>query len=547
MKIGHNENLDLLPVEYEQGTPQCPFNGGCSLVGDIRADENIALHSMHTIWVREHNRIAKILKGMNPVWTDQKLYDVARKITSAVWQHIVYQEYIPLLTTLPAYTGYKPNTNPTVSNTFATAAFRYGHSLVPNEFPQLDKGFNHKADPITLQEAFYNRAIIDENGIEPTMFGLVANTSNNVDDGFAHSIARKLFVAVGSDDYLDLTALNIQRGRDHGLPGYNVYRKKCGFAKATWENLDSIMVSGVAAKFRSIYESPDDIDIFAGGISEKHIGSLEVGETFNCVFSQQFGAIRDGDRFYYENAGVFTPPQFQAIKKVTLATILCNNVKGIVSIQPDAFRTPEFNSNTRIVCDSIPKLDLNPWREINSVVPQVPPVKDATSTNNVEGKDLYVVVNSHDDGDALAESKKSITDIHAEIQKKNDAKEVKKPSMTSTTKEDEGSLKNVKMTTKKESLLDEEGEEDAYAISEDNNSKDADEIDMAKAHLFEHVKQNHHHRGNTKKELLQKLEAYLLQDDKVNAALENDIEDQLEKSYDKDLPNKSMEDDEDLI
>ena len=64
------------------------------------------------------------------------------------------------------------------------------------------------------------------------MFGLLANTSNNVDDGFAHSIARKLFVSPGSDDYLDLAALNIQRGRDHGLPGYNAYRKKCGLVKA---------------------------------------------------------------------------------------------------------------------------------------------------------------------------------------------------------------------------------------------------------------------------------------------------------------------------
>ena len=364
MKIGFNGNDDLLPVEYEMGTKGCSTKGGCSLVGDMRGDENIALHSMHTLWVREHNRISGLLKPLNPLWKDDLLHRTARKINSAMWQHIVYNEYVPLLADLPAFMGYNNSVDPSISNSFSTAAFRYGHSLVPNEFPQLDKGFNAANDPITLQNAFFNRGIINVHGIEPTMFGLVANTSNNVDDGFAHSIARKLFVAVGSDDYLDLTALNIQRGRDHGLPGYNTYRRACGLAQATWDNINTIMVTGAATKFQSIYQSPDDIDIFAGGISERHMDKLEVGPTFNCILSKQFEALRDGDRYYYENPSVFTSAQLNSIKKVTMSTILCNNLKGIVSIQPNAFRTPEYQgSNTRKVCDSIPKLDLTPWKE----------------------------------------------------------------------------------------------------------------------------------------------------------------------------------------
>ena len=289
---------------------------------------------------------------------------MARKINSALWKHIVYEEYVPLLSTLPPYTGYQSNINPSVTNSFATAAFRYGHSLVPNEFPQLDNGFNSAHEAVTLQEAFFNRVIINGRGIEPTMFGLLANTSNNVDDGFAHAVARKLFVAVGSDEYLDLTALNIQRGRDHGLPGHNAYREKCGLFMATWTNLQSIMVTGTAKKFQAIYQSPDDIDIFAGGISEKHMENLVVGPTFNCILSEQFKDARDGDRFYYKNSGVFTISQLDAIKKVTMSTILCNNLKGIVSIKPHAFRTPEHQcNNSRRVCSSMPTLDLTQWQE----------------------------------------------------------------------------------------------------------------------------------------------------------------------------------------
>ena len=206
MKIGFNGQDDLLPVEFEMGSG-CTTKGGCSLVGDIRGDENIALHSMHTLWVREHNRIAKSLREENPLWTDEHLYKLTRKINIALWQHIIYNEYIPLLANLPAYTGYNDTVDPSILNAFSTAAFRYGHSLVPNEFLQFDKGFNPSSEPIVLQNAFFNRETINQHGIEPTMFGLLANTSNNVDDGFAHSIARKLFVAPGSDDYLDLTCL----------------------------------------------------------------------------------------------------------------------------------------------------------------------------------------------------------------------------------------------------------------------------------------------------------------------------------------------------
>ena len=164
MKIGFNGQDDLLPVEFEMGSG-CTTKGGCSLVGDIRGDENIALHSMHTLWVREHNRIADMLKSLNPQWSDGLLYKTARKINTALWQHITYNEYIPLLANLPAYTGYDNTVDPSILNAFSAAAFRYGHSLVPNDFPQLDRGFNRANDSIVLQNAFFNRETINQHGI----------------------------------------------------------------------------------------------------------------------------------------------------------------------------------------------------------------------------------------------------------------------------------------------------------------------------------------------------------------------------------------------
>lgn len=420
----------LLPVEFAQGENGCFTVGGCSLAGDFRVDENIALHTMHTLWIRNHNNIARQLKSLNPRWSHDELFNNARKINSALWQHITYNEYLPVLANIPAYQGYKTDVDPSITNVFASAAFRYGHSLVPNQFEQLNVGFNRENDPVSLQSAFFNRQLINDRGIEQTMRGLVGNMSNNVDDKFSQAIARKLFLPIGAVGYLDLTALNIQRGRDHGLPGYNTYRKYCGLPVAeNWTDIDSIMVPGAAAKFEKVYNHPDDIDIFAGGISEKHVTNLEIGATFNCLIGQQFKATRDGDRFYYENPGVFTAQQLIAIKKVTLSTILCLNLNspgkpaGLVSIQPDAFHTPDANQNTRKTCsgNAIPKLNLTAWSEEQVVVPIQPiPVKDQESNQDNHIGNVFTENHGNDVGGSInsqkSEALSSINDALINLQ-----------------------------------------------------------------------------------------------------------------------------------
>jgi len=387
----------LLPLERAEGSSGCSVRGGCSLAGDARVDENIALLTMHTLWVREHNRIAAGLKELNPGWNDKRIFENARKITGGVWQQITFKEYLPILITLPRYTGYKVHVDPSIVNVFLSAAFRFGHSLVPNKFSQLDNNFNKANPPIPLQEAFNNRHLITTRGIEQTIRGLIGNLSNNVDNKFSFGLARRLFVSVGSEGYLDLTALNIQRGRDHGLPGYNEYRRFCGLPVATtWARLRNILVAGAASKFEQVYKHPDDIDVFAGGISEKHIGNSIVGPTFNCILKQQFQKLRDGDRFYYENPGVFTVSQLNALKKTKMSSVLCENLKGLVSIQPNAFFTPKKRSNTRKVCNSIPKLDLSPWKD-NSAGDEPEERRSSPEVGDIEENDWEVVDGASED------------------------------------------------------------------------------------------------------------------------------------------------------
>ena len=115
----------------------------CFKAGDSRANEQPGLTAFHTVWLREHNRLARELAYLNPHWEDEKLYQEARRILVAELQHITYNEWLPIvlgtnfmdsLDILPLTHGhntkYNPKINPNILNSFSTAAFRFGHSLI---------------------------------------------------------------------------------------------------------------------------------------------------------------------------------------------------------------------------------------------------------------------------------------------------------------------------------------------------------------------------------------------------------------------------------
>jgi len=167
---------------------------------------------MHIFCLRENKIIAKRLRRMNSKIDDEEIYQTSRKIVGGIWANLVYEEYLPALVQVSPYKKYKADVDPSISNSFAAAAFRYGHSLVPNSFQQNNASFNPVSEPISLQNAFFNREPVNFRGIEPTLFGITGNQSNEVDNNFAKGIARRLFVRPGEGFHHDLLALNMQRG-----------------------------------------------------------------------------------------------------------------------------------------------------------------------------------------------------------------------------------------------------------------------------------------------------------------------------------------------
>lgn len=310
---------------------------GQYVAGDIRSNENIGLTSMHTLWMREHNRIADELADKHPRWSDEQLYQEARKINVAQMQAITYNEFLPALVgedAIPEYQGYDRKVDPGISNVFAGATFRLGHTMLSSELLRLDENGEEIAEGnVALRDAFFRPDKVEEAGIDPILRGAASQTAQAVDTNIVDDVRNFLFGPPGAGGF-DLAALNIQRGRDHALPGYNDAREAMGLSRI--ESFDDpIWRDGVGEKLAQIYDSPDDVDLWVAGLAERETGDSLVGELATAILVDQFTRLRDGDSFWYENKGQFSRREVREFNELKLSDIIKRNT-DIENIQDNA-------------------------------------------------------------------------------------------------------------------------------------------------------------------------------------------------------------------
>ena len=369
LRVGENipGNQPSLPIDT-QDIVACPNQVNCFLAGDVRANEQISLTTMHTLWLREHNRIAMRLSEINPFWNDERIFQEARKIVGALIQKITYIDYLPKVLgptvfneVIGPFRGYDRRVDPGVANSFATAAYRYGHSLVRPMFTRLGSKYQPLGiGPLNLVDAFFNPSQFRASfGTDPLLRGLVTENANRFDE-FVNSVLTTQLFQTDSSPGMDLASLNIQRGRDHGLPPYLTWQRFCS---KVFENLYSDTPEFenelTLVHFLQLYGSLDTVDLWIAGLAEERLPGAFFGPTFACIFGITFSNVRDGDRFFYERPVVFSPSQLKEIQRDTLSRVICDNSDGINQIQPDAF----LSNQTRVSCDSLPRIDLNQWRE----------------------------------------------------------------------------------------------------------------------------------------------------------------------------------------
>ncbi len=368
LKVSPSSNGDLLPCNTTTGDcndpvdTNAPFSDGeqdrCGnpvkvfVAGDVRANEQPGLTALHTLFVREHNRICDELVA-NGQTNDEENYQYARRMVIGMLQSITYNEVLPALgIQLNNYSGYQPNTSPNIFNEFATAAYRLGHTMIASHIPFLNEdctnasslsgcgsgtvgifgganclsgcGSTTMTGAIELRDAFFNPSILGNNGLETILLGLSTVTQQEVDLQVVDDVRNFLFGAPGSGG-LDLAAVNIHRGRDHGLADFNSIRTALGLSSLTSFN-QITSNTAVANALASVYQNDiNAIDAWIGMLAEDHLPNSEVGPCLHALLKLQFENIRDADRFWFEHDNELSNSEKTAIGATRLADIVKKN------------------------------------------------------------------------------------------------------------------------------------------------------------------------------------------------------------------------------
>lgn len=345
MKVFHSRKGDLLPfntTDLANATPASATEASrFFLAGDVRANEHAILTAMHTLFVREHNRLCDRVIEKHPILLgkDEEIFQLARKLVGAIMQAITYKEFIPALlgdNALSHYDGYCEDVNAGVANVFSTACYRLGHSMLPDQLHSAT-GKTH----IKLRDAFFNPDLIKERGIEFLLQGRYKQKMQEIDLQISSEVRNFLFSPPNDENqpFLDLASLNIQRGRDHGLADYNSVRESYGLPRVT--GFDEITCKPKVQKnLKILYGDVNTIDPWIGGLAEDHKEGAQVGELIFTVLKDQFERMRDGDRFWYENDPILQGYQ-DKIESVTLAKVIRRNTY-LKDVPDNVFRVKQI-------------------------------------------------------------------------------------------------------------------------------------------------------------------------------------------------------------
>ena len=371
-------DLPILPPDM-QGGPNPPF---FFFAGDVRVENYVHQTNMYVLWYRLHNYIVGELAEINTCWDDERLYQEGRKIVVAIWQVIIYREYLPLLfgdqfnTYIGDYTGYDPSVDATVPHSFATAAGRFGHSMFHSETDRLDgEGNTLPVGRLGLRESFFNPPeYYHGGGLDPLVRGMLQDQSRELDQFLSIVLTTQLFPLPNATLGADLASLNIQRAREHGVPPYRRWQRYC----QDIHGVNASFMSAVDAEIRSVYGEygyANGIDLWVGGLSEEKLPGTIFGPTLACIVGRTYSDLRTGDRFYWENPSMFTADQRVSLSRMTIAKVICANADNIPSIRHSAFSL----SGEPINCSSLPSIDLSLWRDPCGTT--MPPVTENPSSS----------------------------------------------------------------------------------------------------------------------------------------------------------------------
>jgi peroxidase len=359
LKSTGSDNAAYLPkntgsLDNEQGPVYNQASkAGFFVAGDVRVNEHNVLTCMHTLFMREHNRLcdelintpgSKYKQETDTDKRDETIYQRARKIVGALEQAITYEEFLPALlgpeAILP-YNGYKEIAQSDIASLFSAAAYRLGHDMLTDTLLLVEPG-KAKTTSVSLHSVFFEPHLVEERGVDVYLRGLAQQRMENINGQITDSIRIHLFnvdqqspPAGMPKRMMDLGAINIMRGRDHGLPDYNTCREAYGLPRQ--QSFKDITTDPeTLSRLKRAYKNVNEIDPWIGGLVEDHYNDAQIGEFFYTVILDQFNRLRNGDRFWYQFDFEFTTEEVAELQNTTLSDVIKRNT-DIENIQSNVF------------------------------------------------------------------------------------------------------------------------------------------------------------------------------------------------------------------
>jgi Ca2+-binding RTX toxin-like protein len=336
------------------------------VAGDGRANENVSLTAIHTIWARNHNFHVENLMEAGFQGSAEEIFQAAKILNEAEYQRVVFDEFADALlggikgSGTHGHDDYNPDATASISHEFAAAAYRFGHSLIsdtltvigpdgqPRQVALVDAFLNPTDDAFTapLPPGYVPQDGFKQLGADAIIAGTMTQAAEEVDFNIVDAVRNDL-VRIRAD----LFAFNVARGRDVGLGTLNQVRADLKastdpyIAEArsyagnldpyeSWEDFQARngLSDAVIAQFKQAYpdlvlateaeiaafvaanpgiallDGPngskrvkgiDRVDLWVGGLAERHINGGMVGQTFWIVLHEQFDRLQEADRFYY--------------------------------------------------------------------------------------------------------------------------------------------------------------------------------------------------------------------------------------------------------
>ncbi|KAM7010592.1 dual oxidase 2 [Passerculus sandwichensis] len=326
-----------------QGGPQGIYD-----LGSAWGNESPFLQAESIAWFRYHNRVAAALAQQHPAWSDEDLFQHARKRVIATFQSIVLYEWLPTLlgTQVPEYQGYQQHLDPSISPEFVAAARQFLATMVPPGVYKRDtrcrfqnvsvSGASFPA--VRLCNSYWSRespGLQQAEDVDEILLGMSSQIAEQEDNVVVEDL-QDFWYGPLKYSRTDYVASWIQRGRDFGLPTYNQARQHFGLEPLqNWSSLAPHLEPQVLQKVAALYgNNLAGLELLPGGMLEAD------GSLFSTIILEQFLRLRDADRFWFENTknGLFTEEEIREIRNTTFHSVLTSVTSARpTDLQPHVF------------------------------------------------------------------------------------------------------------------------------------------------------------------------------------------------------------------